>query len=317
MIEAEGLQKRFGSIKAVTDVSFTVERGEVVGFLGPNGAGKTTTMRILACFFPPSSGVARIGGLDVTKHSLQVRRKIGYSLERTSLYPDMRVLPFLRYVGELKGLGPRELKKAVSEVLAICGLEKVGKRIVNNLSKGYRQRLGLAQALINNPEVLILDEPTVGLDPENVSEIRQLIKGLTGERTVILSSHILSEISMICSKVIIMNKGRVYAVDTPAHLGMLLQDRSAVDVNLEGPRENDTEKLEKIQGICSVQCLGRVSEKVLKYRLEFEKDKDIYPDFNAMVFKNQWIVREIQPVTMTLEDIFLKVVSRQDQVGGE
>ncbi|MFA4916180.1 MAG: ABC transporter ATP-binding protein [Syntrophales bacterium] len=316
MIEAEGICKQYGSIEAVKDVSFKVEKGEVVGLLGPNGAGKTTTMRILACFIPPTRGLATVGGLDVTRYSLQVRRKIGYSMERTSLYPEMRVTSFLRFAGELKGLGQSKLKQAVPEVIELCGLEKVGNRIINNLSKGYRQRLGLAQALIGQPEVLILDEPTVGLDPENVSEIRQLIKGLTGERTVILSSHILSEVSMICSKVIIMNSGRIVAVDTPAHLGMVLQDRLATDVQIEGPQETDIEELGKISGICRVNILERLSDNLFKYRLEFEKDTDIYPALNAMTFEKNWVLREIQPVKMTLEDIFLKVVSKKQEPNG-
>ncbi len=311
MIEAEGISKQFGSIEAVKNVSFHVEKGEVVGFLGPNGAGKTTTMRILSCFIPPTSGTAKVGGLDVTRHPLEVRRKIGYSMERTSLYPDMRVTPFLRFAGELKGVGRRNLKQAVAEVIELCGLEKVSKRIINNLSKGYRQRLGLAQALINRPEVLILDEPTVGLDPENVSEIRQLIKGLTGERTVILSSHILPEISMICSKVLIMNNGRVMAVDTPARLGMLLQDRLVADIKIEGPQESDLASFEKISGVHHAQIQERISEKRFKFRLEFERDQDIYPALNTLAFEKKWVLREIQPVKMTLEDIFLQVVSKE------
>ncbi len=310
MIETQNLCKRFGAIEAVKDVSFRVEKGEVVGFLGPNGAGKTTTLRILSCFMPPTSGAATVDGLDVIKNSLQVRRRIGYSLERTSLYPEMRVTPFLKFVGELKGIGHRELNFAVSEAVAVCGLDKVRHRIIKNLSKGYRQRLGLAQALINRPKVLILDEPTVGLDPENVSEIRQLIKGLTGERTVILSSHILSEISMICNKVVIMNNGRVYAVETPSRLGMLLQDRSAVDIRIQGAPEKDMEILEKLPGVCRVEILTRDSENTLKFRVEFEKDQDPYPELNAVAFERQWVLREIRTVTMTLEDIFLKIIGR-------
>lgn len=311
MIEAQGITKKFGSIEAVRGVSFKVEKGEVVGFLGPNGAGKTTTMRILACFIPPTSGVAKVGGLDVTRHSLEVRRKIGYSLERASLYPDMRVLPFLHFVGALKGIGRRELKRAVPEVVELCGLEKVRTRIIENLSKGYRQRLGLAQALINKPEVLILDEPTVGLDPENVSEIRQLIKGLSGDRTVILSSHMLSEINMICDKVMIMNNGRIVAVDTPAHLGLILQKRLVTDIQIEGAQETVVEELEKISGMCRVGIQERISENILKYRVEYERDKDIYLDLNSLAFENKWILREIQPIQMTLEEIFLKVVSEE------
>jgi ABC-2 type transport system ATP-binding protein len=309
MIEAKSISKKFGSIEAVKDVSFKIEKGEVVGFLGPNGAGKTTTMRILACFIPPTSGVATVGGLDVTRHSLEVRRKIGYSLERASLYPEMRVVPFLRFVGELKGLGRSDLQRSIADVIETCGLEKVRSRIINNLSKGYRQRLALAQALISRPEVLILDEPTVGLDPENVSEIRQLIKGLSGERTVIVSSHMLSEINMICNKVMIMNNGRIVAVDTPSHLGLVLQERLVSDIQIQGDHDTIAGDLEKIPGVFQVEIQDRISDNILRYRVEFERDKDIYADLNTMAFEKRWILREIKPVEMTLEQIFLKVVS--------
>ncbi len=311
MIEAKNITKRFGAIEAVKEVSFNIEKGEVIGFLGPNGAGKTTTMRILACFFPPTSGVVRINGLDVTRHSLQVRRKIGYSLEKASLYPDMRVLPFLRFVGEVKGVKGPELKKAVSDVINRCGLEKVEQRIIKNLSKGYQQRLTLAQALIHEPDVLILDEPTTGLDPENISEIRQLIKSFSGERTIILSSHILSEVSMICGKVMIMDNGRIVAVDTPKNLGLLLREGQVLDVRLEGPPKPVEEALKKISGVRRVQTIEEGPKNILTYRLESDAGKDIYPELNALACEKQWILREMIPVNMTLEEIFLTVLKKK------
>ncbi len=314
MIEANNLTKRFGSITALKGVSFKVEKGEIVGFLGPNGAGKTTTMRILSCFIPPTQGEAKVAGLDVTKHSLEVRRKIGYALESASIYPDMRVLQFLNFAGELKGTGRRKLKQVVPETIELCGLQGVKSRIINNLSKGYRQRLMLAQALINQPEVLILDEPTIGLDPENVSEIRGLIKGLSGERTVILSSHILSEVSMICSKVIIMDKGKIITVDTPENIGLQLQDRLTTNLHIEGPTETVFDRLKQIPGICQVEIKEKISDKNCMYQVESEKDKDIFRDLNVLAFKNQWILREIHPIKMTLEDIFLKVVAKKESV---
>jgi ABC-2 type transport system ATP-binding protein len=311
MIEVEDITREFGSIVALKDVSFRVEKGEVVGFLGPNGAGKTTMMRILTCFIPPTSGVAKIDGLDVTRHSLEVRRKIGYFLERVALYPDMRVFPFLRFSGEVKGVERARIKQVVSEAMEICGLEQVGNRIINNLSKGYRQRVGLAQALLNKPEVLILDEPTIGLDPEQVSEIRKVIKALSGERTVILSSHILSEVSMICSKVIIIDNGRVVAVDTPENLSDLLQERVTTHVQIEGASEMVLEELKKISGVSRVEAKEKISDKILGYRIESEKGTDICGELNILAFRNQWILREIQPVEMSLEEIFFKIVAKE------
>lgn len=313
MIEAKNITKRFGSIEAVREISFNVEKGEIVGLLGPNGAGKTTTMRILSCFIQPTSGTVRINGFDATRHSLQVRQKIGYSLEKASLYPDMRVSPFLRFVGEVKGVGRQNLKKAVSDVVHLCGLEGVKNRIIKNLSKGYQQRLILAQSLINQPEVLILDEPTVGLDPESVSEIRKLIKSLTGERTIILSSHILSEVSMICNKVMIMDKGRIIAVDTPEKLGLLLQEGQVVDLQIEGPENRIDEALGNISGITNVRVKEKLSDKMSTYRIVFEAGKDIFPELNTLSYEKKWILREITPVNMTLEEIFFKIVSAKDK----
>ncbi len=313
MIEADAVSRRFGSITAVKDVSFTVAKGEVVGFLGPNGAGKTTMMRILTCFIPPTSGVAKVDGLDVTQHSLAVRKKIGYFLERVALYPDMRVFPFLRFAAEIKGVARAKLNQAVYEAMEMCGLVHMKDRIINNLSKGYRQRVGLAQALLNQPEVLILDEPTIGLDPEQVSEIRKVIKGLSGERTVILSSHILSEVSMICSKVIIMDKGKVIAVDAPENLSNLLQERVVTHVQIQGTPAEVQAKLEKISGVTMVKVLENTADSVVKYRIESEKDMDICLELNTLAFEKQWVLREIQEVEMSLEEIFFKVVGNAEK----
>ncbi len=311
MIEVNNITRHFGSIIALKDVSFRVGKGEVVGFLGPNGAGKTTMMRILTCFIPPTSGTAKVGGLDVTRHSLEVRRKIGYFLERVALYPDMRVFPFLRFAGEVKGIDRGSLKRCVNEAMEVCGLTHMKNRIINNLSKGYRQRVGLAQALLNEPEVLILDEPTIGLDPEQVSEIRKLIKGLSGQRTVILSSHILTEISMICNKVIIIDMGRIVAVDTPENLSHRLQERVATNVQIEGSPDNVLEELKNIHGVHKIETKERVSDKIVNYRIEYEKETDICVELNALAFRNQWILREIQTAEMSLEEIFFKMVAKE------
>ena len=310
MIEAQNISKYFGYIEAVKGISFHIEKGEIVGFLGPNGAGKTTTMRILACFMPPTSGTVKINGHDVLRDALNVRKKIGYALEKTFLYPDMRVLSFLRFVAEAKGIRGNTVKREVSKVLSICGLEGVSKRIIKNLSKGYQQRLTLAQALINEPDVLILDEPTVGLDPENVSEIRHLIKGLAGERTIILSSHILSEVSMVCNKVMIMDNGMIKAADTPSNLGLLLQKGQLVDLSIQGRKNRIAEALEKIPSVRRIRIRENAEADVLKCRLESEVDTDIFPQLNALAHENNWVLREITPVNMTLEEIFLNVIKK-------
>lgn len=257
--------------------------------------------------------MARIAGLDVTSHSLEVRRKTGYFLERVALYPDMRVLPFLRFAAEVKGVGRASLKQAVNQAMEQCGLDHVKNRIINNLSKGYRQRVGLAQALLNRPEVLILDEPTIGLDPEQVSEIRRVIKGLSGERTVILSSHILSEVSMICSKVIILDSGKLIAVDTPQNLSRLLQEIVVTNVCIEGPNKEVLKQLGDLSGVSKVDDKDNISDKVFRYRIESEKGTDICAELNTLAFSNKWILREIQPVEMSLEEIFFKVVAKEGE----
>jgi ABC-2 type transport system ATP-binding protein len=311
MIEAVNITKRFGSIEAVKGISFNIGKGEIVGFLGPNGAGKTTTMRILSCFMAPTSGTVKINGVCVTEDTIKIRRKIGYSLEKTSLYPDMRVLSFLNFVAEAKGVQAKHRKQHITEIIGLCGLENVQKRIIKNLSKGYQQRLTLAQALVNHPEILILDEPTVGLDPENVSEIRQLIKSLAGKRTIILSSHILPEVSMICGKVMIMDKGAIKAADTPKNLGLLLQNGEAMDLKIQGSQNLVAEALENIPHVRRVRIIEDISQDLFKYRVESDVDNDIFPALNAAAHKNNWILREMVPVNPTLEEIFLNAVGKK------
>ena len=215
MIKVENLTKSYGNFQALKGVSFTVKKGEILGFLGPNGAGKTTTMRILTCFFPATSGKASIAGYDVFEESLEVRKRIGYLPENVPLYPEMKVTDYLKFVAGVKGVSRKAINERVSVVMEECVLTHMSHKLVGQLSKGYRQRVGIAQALVNEPDVLILDEPTVGLDPKQIIEIRKLIKGLAGRRTVILSTHILPEVSMTCQRVIIINDGRVIASDTP------------------------------------------------------------------------------------------------------
>lgn len=311
MIQVDSVSKRFGSILALKGVTFQVGAGEVVGFLGPNGAGKTTMMRILACVLPPTSGFVTIDGLNVNTDSLAIRRRNGYFLEKVSVYPDMRVAEFLGFVAEIKCIPGKLRKKAVSEVIDACGLVEVRQRIIGNLSKGYRQRVGLAQALLNSPALLLLDEPTIGLDPEQVIEIRTLIKGLAGERTVILSSHILPEVSQVCDKVIIIDKGRIIAVDTPEGLSLRLQESASFQVQIEASDGMVIEMMEKVPGIVQVEKEGDVSENVSNYLIKADKDIDVPDELCAMAFDNKWILREIRPTKMSLEDVFLKLVTRE------
>src|SRR5215470_5035857 len=253
MIEVENVTKRFGPILAVDRISFSVDRGEVVGFLGPNGAGKSTTMRMLAGFFPPTSGHARIGQLDVVAQALQVKQLVGYFPERVSVYPDLPVHSFLDFVAEAKDVPRSERKREIGRVIESCGLDAVQNRIIGHLSKGYRQRVGIAQALIHKPQVLILDEPTIGLDPEQVVEIRKLIRDLGSERTVILSTHILSEVSTVCDRVIIINGGRILASESLADLRAQLQQTRRVRVEVEGPDAQVRGMLERLPGVETVR----------------------------------------------------------------
>lgn len=303
MIQAHQLTKSFGPVWALRGVSFAVSRGEVAGFLGPNGAGKTTTMRILTGFFPPTSGTAQVAGYDVVDQSMEVRRRIGYFLERTPLYPEMRVEEFLHFAAEVKGVPRGRRRGRVQEVMERCGLVEVRRKIIAQLSKGYRQRVGLAQALVNDPEVLVLDEPTIGLDPEQVVEVRQFIRGLGGERTVLLSTHILSEVSVTCNKVIIIDRGRVLAVDTPENLTAALQRSTLLRVRLDGPPAEVEEALRRMSGV------RRVAEEDGAFLVEAPREVDLAREVFQLAVQRGWVVRELAPRGLTLEEAFLKLVA--------
>src|SRR5712692_1246957 len=249
MIEVEKLTKRYGPAAAIRDVTFNVAPGDIVGFLGPNGAGKSTTMRILACFMPASSGAARVAGYDVFRESMEVRRRIGYLPESVPLYTDMRVAPYLDFVAEIKGVGRATRKRRVADVMDKCLISDVQNRLIGKLSKGYRQRVGIAQAIVNDPHVLVLDEPTIGLDPQQITEIRALIKSLAGEHTVILSTHILPEVAMLCSGVIIINKGGVVAQGPIDSLVEQFFPNSRVQVEIAGPYAAVREGLRGLAGV--------------------------------------------------------------------
>jgi len=310
VIKVIDLKKNIGIIPAVNGVSFEVQKGEIVGFLGPNGAGKTTTMRILSCFFPPTSGQAFVSGYDVVKNSLKVRRKIGYFIEKAPLYTDMTVSGFLNFVAEARHLDKIVKKKQIGKTMEECRIDNVASRLIKNLSRGYRQRVCMAQALLHDPEVLILDEPTIGLDPEQVIEIRKLIKGMEGNRTVLLSTHILHDVSMICNRVVIIDKGKIIAEDTPENLMHQVQRVSSLHVQIEGPKDRIMHELKKIHGVMNVDIKEIISENVCSYIVETEKEEDISIKISNAIFNNKWGLMEIKPVLMSLEDIFLKVVNR-------
>jgi ABC-2 type transport system ATP-binding protein len=308
MIEVRQLTKCFGGVTAVSDVTFRVDRGEIVGFLGPNGAGKTTTMRILAGVFPPTSGVVRIAGHDPLREPLACRRAVGYFPEYAPFYPDLRVEGYLRFVARLKGLPRRARADAVAEVLAACGLEGVARRRVGTLSKGYRQRVGLAQALCGSPPILVLDEPTIGLDPGQVVEIRELVRGLRGARTVFFSSHILSEVEALCERVIVIARGRVVGQGTPRELAERLGGRDRVVLRVDGPVDAVAAALRAVPGVL------RVERDDGRFVVEGVREGGVAREVGEAVHRAGWPILELRREAPHLEDIFLRLV---EEGGGE
>lgn len=310
VITAEHLTKRFGRFTAIDDVSFHVARGEIVGFLGPNGAGKTTTMRILAGVFPPTAGRATIAGYDVAAEPLRARAVVGYFPERVSLYLDMTVREYLAYAARVKDVSSSDRRAAISEAMGACGVGAVAHRLIGTLSKGYRQRVGIAQAILGHPQVLILDEPTSGLDPEQVAEVRGLISHLRGDRTVILSTHILSEVEATCDRVIIINHGRIVEVDTPRNLSQRLRERSHVRVEVEGPQDEVTRALAAIPGVLAVDCNG-FFDGALDLTVSTAKEIDLRPAISATLTAAGWALRELRAERLSLETIFLTLVTKR------
>src|SRR5881409_1722656 len=308
MIEVQRLTKHYGPITAIRDVSFSVAPGEIVGFLGPNGAGKSTTMRILACFMPASSGTAQVAGHDVFRESLEVRRRIGYLPESVPLYGDLRVAPYLDFVAEVKGVGRAERRRRVAEVMERCLITDVQHRLIGRLSKGYRQRVGLAQAILGDPEVLILDEPTLGLDPKQITEIRSLIKSFAGRHTVILSTHILPEVSMVCSGVIIINKGAIVAQGPIDTLVEQFFPTARVEVEIAAPSPAAVrDALRVIPGVVSVSDLPG-SDGIGRYVVESARGRDVRGEVFQLAAQQRWDLRELRRIGMTLEEVFLHVV---------
>jgi ABC-2 type transport system ATP-binding protein len=313
MIQVQNLTKRFGATVAVANLDFTVETGEVLGFLGPNGAGKTTTMKMLTCYLPPTDGTAKICGFDIIEQSMEVRRRVGYLPERNPLYTDMTVTGYLDFVARVKGVGPAARRGAVDRALERCGLQQVPRRTIGTLSKGYQQRVGIAQATLNDPEILILDEPTLGLDPKQIIEIRQLITDLGGEKTVLLSSHILPEVSQVCNRVIIINRGRLVAVDTPENLRSRLATSSVVRVALrdEGDALARAERaIAALPGVITVD--GTAPERGTGgFAVTCAPAADLRETIARALVAAGLPLLEIYREELSLEEIFLQLVTEE------
>ncbi len=314
-IDVQNLTKFYGPARGIIDISFSVEQGEIMGFLGPNGSGKTTTMRMLTCFFPPTSGTARICGYDIHEDPIEVRRRIGYLPESVPLYRDMPVFSYLHFFAEVKGISRSKRKVKVDEAMERCGLTDVSHRLIGKLSKGFRQRVGIAQALLNDPEILILDEPTVGLDPKQIIDIRSLIKELGKTQTVILSTHILPEVSMTCDRVIIIHEGRLVAVDTPANLMKRLQQTPQVVIRAEGPQGEMQRALEKVEGVVSVELRMRHSGADC-FQVAMQEDAPAVNGLARAICDGGWRLHEIRPADMSLEEIFIQLVTEEQGVTG-
>jgi ABC-2 type transport system ATP-binding protein len=309
MIEVQNLTKRYGPTLAVSDVTFEAQKGEILGFLGPNGAGKTTTMRVITGYLPPSEGRVRVAGYDVVEDPLEAKRRTGYLPETPPLYPDMTVTEYLAFVGRIKGIPRRELKSRLAEVSEKCAVTNVQNRQLGKLSKGYRQRVGLAQALIHNPEVLVLDEPTAGLDPKQIIETRELIKGLAGLHTVILSTHILPEAAKTCQRVVVINAGKIVAVGTPDELTRRLQGFETILLTVEGPAADVKEKLQRVEGVNQVEPHDSADGR-MAYEVHAEKGKDVRAELARAVVESHWKLWELKTSGLSLEDIFLQLTTK-------
>ncbi len=314
-VRVENLCKDFGKFRAIDQVSFELKQGEVLGFLGPNGAGKTTTMRILTGFFPPSEGKVFVGGIELFQHPREAKKKIGYLPESVNLYPDMRVEEFLYFVARLKGVSRRNMRGHLEEIMERCGLWEMRKRLIGRLSKGYKQRTGLAQALISNPDILVLDEPTNGLDPKQIIEIRKLIREIGRERSLILSTHILPEVSMVCDRVLIMNRGKVVASGTTSELEAGLTKAHEVYVII-GDRTRKDEALNILRSFSSVEHVS-VEEKEghVSFCMTMGQGEDLRPAITRIFVQHQIPLLEIRSGRLSLEEIFMKIVVNEEMPG--
>ena len=317
MIQVEGLSKKYARHVAVNNISFSVEKGDIVGFLGPNGAGKTTTMRILTCFLPPTEGKANVAGFDVFEQPFEVKKRIGYLPEAPPLYPEMSVEDYLTFVARLKNVPSSEMKARLDQVMERCAISDVRSKLISKLSKGYRQRVGLAQAIVHNPDVLILDEPTSGLDPKQINETRELIKNLSGEHTIVLSTHILPEVEAVCKKVIIINKGRLVATDSVENLKNRAGDGTAVQVQVDTANTADAvavrQRLEQVPGVSKV--LDRpISGDRLAFEVESLSGRNVRGDLARAIVHSGWNLLELKSMTLSLEEVFLELTGAETSV---
>jgi len=308
VIEVQHLTKSYGRITAVNDVSFRVERGQILGFLGPNGAGKTTTMRILTGYIPATEGKAVVAGFDVFDQPIEAKRRTGYLPETPPLYPDMTVAEYLDFVAKIKGVPAAGRRDRIRQVMVRTRIADMGDRLCSRLSKGYRQRVGLAQAIIHNPDVLILDEPTAGLDPKQIIETRELIKELAGDHTIILSTHILPEVSQTCERVVIINKGRVVAEDTPQNLTARLRGSETLYLQVDANGADASSALKRIPGVTQVAEADRV-DRAVGYEVMSERGRDVRRELARAVVMGGWGLLEMRPMRMSLEDIFLSLTT--------
>lgn len=306
MIQLSQVSKSYGGVKAVDNIDLSIPSGEILGFLGPNGAGKTTTMRMLTCYMPPTSGTISIDGLDVDEHSVEVRKKIGYLPEMAPVYPDMNVVDYLQYVSELREIAMERRSKRIRDIIGLCGLEKVLNKDIGQLSKGYRQRVGLAQAMIHDPDILILDEPTAGLDPNQIAEIRSLIKELGREKTVILSTHILSEVQATCSRIVIINQGKIVADNTPEGLQAGVAGRTVLLATLKGAPSDAISKARSLAGVEGVREF-HTEKGTIGLRIETASGHDIREEVFNMAVREKWILLEMNREAHSLEDVFHKL----------
>ena len=308
MIEVKNLTRYYGTRRAINNISFQIEKGEVVGFLGPNGAGKSTTMNIISCILPASSGSAKINGFDTFEQSLEIRKVIGYLPETPPLYSDMIVSDYLNFAAGVRGVDTKRISSSVVRVIEKCSLKDVSHRIIGRLSKGYQQRVGLAQSMVHDPEILILDEPTIALDPIQIIEIRKLIQELTAEHTIILSSHILPEITQICKRVIIINEGEIAAVDSLGGLAASLRKSERLSLTVRNSENNIVEKLNGLD-----QVISTTNSEGNEYLIECALRSNLQDGIAKLALENNWGIIELKPVSMTLEDIFLKLTLEEKE----
>tara|TARA_B100000700_G_C15055008_1_gene862318 strand:- start:4133 stop:5071 length:939 start_codon:yes stop_codon:yes gene_type:complete len=312
LIELNNITKYYGNFPAVTDISFKIDKGEIVGLLGPNGAGKSTTMKMITGYIPPTSGELSIDNYDIVQQSIEARKKIGYLPETVPLYTDMTVYSYIEFMGKLRGISSKTIKNKVNNVIEICKLGDYRSSLISKLSKGYRQRVGIAQAIIHEPEVLILDEPTIGIDPNQVVETRQLIKNLSGEHTLVLSSHILPEVSTICERVLIINEGEIAASDTIENLSSLVSGTSKIEIDIIGSPQSVQNEIEKIDGVKAIDLwVKKSANEFTTFSIETDISKDIRSEISKTIIKNDWELLRLESIGMSLEDIFLKITTTE------